>query len=82
MPPSLNGLNGHTPLCILRYLNFVGCPARLFNAGSRRRNVGLAGTGADFFSAKNVDAAAQREEIAMETLEGVWSSPAPTKWVA
>ena len=54
---------------IVRYLNFVGCPARLFNAGSRRRDAGLAGSGAAFFDAANEDAAAQREEIAMDTLE-------------
>ena len=62
---------GQTParLSSFQYLNFVGCPARLFNAGTRRRTAGLARTGANFFDASNTNAAAQREEIAMETLE-------------
>ena len=54
---------------IMRYLNFLGCPCRLFNAGNKRRDQGLAGTGAAFFDASNADAKAQREAMAMETLD-------------
>eukprot|EP00930_Biecheleria_cincta_P091912 TRINITY_DN8160_c0_g1_i2.p1 TRINITY_DN8160_c0_g1~~TRINITY_DN8160_c0_g1_i2.p1 ORF type:complete len:367 (-),score=52.42 TRINITY_DN8160_c0_g1_i2:35-1135(-) len=54
---------------ILRYLTFLGCPVKLFNAGNKRRDKGLAGTGANFFDAENADAKLQREMIAMETLD-------------
>eukprot|EP00930_Biecheleria_cincta_P086156 TRINITY_DN7550_c0_g1_i1.p1 TRINITY_DN7550_c0_g1~~TRINITY_DN7550_c0_g1_i1.p1 ORF type:complete len:565 (-),score=91.67 TRINITY_DN7550_c0_g1_i1:289-1944(-) len=54
---------------IVRYLNFLGCPARLFNAGNKRRDQGLAGTSAAFFDSSNADAKLQREQIAMETLD-------------
>ena len=54
---------------IIRYLNFIGCPAKLFNAGNKRRAEGLAGTDASFFDASNASAKAQREEMAMETLD-------------
>lgn len=54
---------------IVRYLNFLGCPAQLFNAGNKRRKEGAAGVGANFFDASNLDAKAQRERMAMETLE-------------
>ena len=37
---------------IFRYLNFLGCPTKLFNAGNLRRQAGLAGTAA----ARDVDA--------------------------
>ena len=54
---------------IVRYLNFLGCPARLFNAGNKRRQEGNAGVDANFFDASNLDAKAQRERMAMETLD-------------
>lgn len=54
---------------IVRYLNFIGCPCKLFNAGEKRRDVGLAGTNSDFFNASNETAKAQREKLAMDTLE-------------
>lgn len=53
---------------LIRYLQFLGCPAQLFNAGNKRRDQGKAGADANFFDAGNVRAKAQREEIAMETL--------------
>ena len=39
---------------IVRYLNFLGCPARLFNAGNKRRQEGAAGVQANFFDANNL----------------------------
>lgn len=54
---------------IVRYLNFLGCPARLFNAGNSRRAQGLAGTDAAFFDPKNAEGKAFRERAAMECLE-------------
>ena len=56
---------------LVRYLNFLGCPARIFNAGNKRREEGAAGVQASFFDASNLDAKAQRERMAMETLEEV-----------
>jgi len=54
---------------IIRYMNFLGCRAKLFNAGSMRRQRGLAGTDATFFDPSNESAKAMREEMAMECLE-------------
>mmetsp|Transcript_58609 Transcript_58609/g.165419 ORF Transcript_58609/g.165419 Transcript_58609/m.165419 type:complete len:524 (-) Transcript_58609:59-1630(-) len=54
---------------VVRYLQFIGCPAKLFNAGEKRRDKGLAGTSADFFDAANESAKEQREQMAMETME-------------
>jgi broad specificity phosphatase PhoE len=54
---------------IVRYLSFLGCPACLFNAGNKRRKEGAAGVDANFFDASNLDAKAQRERMAMETLD-------------
>ena len=49
----------------------LGCPARIFNAGNKRRQEGNAGVQANFFDASNLDAKAQRERMAMETLDEV-----------
>ena len=54
---------------VIRYLRFLGCPAKLFNAGNKRRTEGLAGTDASFFSASNTEAKAMREQMAMECLD-------------
>jgi len=54
---------------IIRYMNFLGCRSKLFNAGSMRRKAGLAGTNADFFDASNASAAAMRDSMAMACLE-------------
>eukprot|EP00966_Prymnesium_polylepis_P082529 1911008-Prymnesium_polylepis.1 len=51
------------------YLNFLGCSAKLFNAGNKRRTDGLAGTDAEFFDPNNKDAKALKEQMAMETLD-------------
>ena len=54
---------------IVRYLCFLGCPARLFNAGSKRRTAGLAGESADFFDASNESGVSARDAMAMECLD-------------
>jgi len=54
---------------IVRYLNFLGCPTQLFNAGSLRRKQGLAGTDASFFDPSNKSAQAQKEQMAMDCLD-------------
>mmetsp|Transcript_6684 Transcript_6684/g.17486 ORF Transcript_6684/g.17486 Transcript_6684/m.17486 type:complete len:241 (-) Transcript_6684:1158-1880(-) len=69
----------YTSKAIVKYLNFFGCPVRLFNAGDKRRVAGLAGTAASFFDASNHGAARQREQIAMGTLDELlaWLEAAP-----
>jgi len=54
---------------IVRYMNYCGCPTRIFNAGNLRRRDGLAGTDAAFFDASNQGAKDLREALAMECLE-------------
>ncbi|KAL1496544.1 hypothetical protein AB1Y20_014150 [Prymnesium parvum] len=54
---------------VMRYLQFLGCPAKMFNAGNKRRKEGKAGTDASFFSASNVSAAKQRDRMALECLD-------------
>ena len=55
---------------IIRYLEFLGCPSKLFNVGDQRRKRGLgSGTSADFFDAANTHAKHQREQLAMDCLE-------------
>lgn len=56
---------------IVRYLNFCGCPTRLFNAGNLRRESGKSGVDANFFDQKNADAKRLRDEMAMECLDQV-----------
>lgn len=69
----------YTSKVIIKYLNFLGCPVRLFNAGDKRRDHGLAGKGSSFFDSSNKNAKAQREQIAMETLDELldWLRSAP-----
>lgn len=54
---------------IVRYLTFLGCPVRVFNAGNKRRDEGKAGAGAAFFDASNAQAHEAKERMAMETLD-------------
>jgi 6-phosphofructo-2-kinase len=54
---------------LIRYLRFIGCPAKIFNAGNKRRDDGKAGASASFFDPNNKDAAALKEQMAMETLD-------------
>ncbi|CAE7387375.1 unnamed protein product [Symbiodinium sp. CCMP2456] len=54
---------------IVRYLNFVGCPTQLFNAGNLRRSAGKSGVDANFFDSSNENAKKLRDELAMECLD-------------
>ena len=54
---------------IVRYLTFLGCPVKLFNAGNKRRDQGHAGADASFFDPNNAQAKEQKELMAMETLD-------------
>ncbi|EOD05466.1 hypothetical protein EMIHUDRAFT_448668 [Emiliania huxleyi CCMP1516] len=59
----------YTSRAIEHYFTFLGCPVKLFNAGSRRRDQGLAGAASSFFDPSNSDAKQQRDQLAMETLD-------------
>lgn len=50
---------------IQRYLNWTGYECEVFNVGSYRRDKGLAGADANFFSTTNMSAGKLREEMAM-----------------
>lgn len=52
-----------------RYIEWLGYPTKIFNVGNYRRQVGLAGEDAKFFSADNPDATRVREELAMTVLD-------------
>ncbi|KAJ0407411.1 hypothetical protein ATCC90586_003821 [Pythium insidiosum] len=52
-----------------RYITWLGFPTKIFNVGNYRRQVGLAGEDAAFFSANNMDAKRLREEMAMRVLD-------------
>lgn len=50
---------------IQRYLNWTGYECEVFNVGKYRRNKGLAGADASFFSTSNMNAGKLREEMAL-----------------
>ncbi len=55
---------------IVRYLNWLGYQARVFNIGNYRREIcGTTDCKADFFDPKNNDAAKQREQCAILAFE-------------
>ena len=56
---------------IATFFNWSGTPARIFNAGTKRRNVeGAKKSGhSSFFSTANKSAVSKRDEIALATLE-------------
>lgn len=54
---------------LIRYLNWFGCRSSQFNAGDRRREQGKAGVPADYYDTNNKKAHAEKEQIAMETLQ-------------
>ena len=45
---------------VIRYLNWFGCRAKVFNAGAKRRDAGKAGAAADFFDKSNKKAHEQK----------------------
>lgn len=53
---------------IIRYLRWIGYEADVFNVGSYRRKVGLAGIDAAYF-AEGREASANREQLAMAVQE-------------
>mmetsp|Transcript_44728 Transcript_44728/g.117284 ORF Transcript_44728/g.117284 Transcript_44728/m.117284 type:complete len:526 (-) Transcript_44728:166-1743(-) len=58
---------------VVRYLTFIGCPCEIFNAGNKRRTLGLAGADASFFDDDNKQAKARKEQMALETLEDLFA---------
>mmetsp|Transcript_22383 Transcript_22383/g.76689 ORF Transcript_22383/g.76689 Transcript_22383/m.76689 type:complete len:631 (+) Transcript_22383:282-2174(+) len=52
-----------------RYLQWSGFPVRIFNAGNLRRQEGMAGASAGFFSDENKEASAMREKVASACME-------------
>ena len=49
----------------MRYLNFLGCPTKLFNAGNMRRKEGNAGVDAAFFDLLDEEAELAELELAV-----------------
>ncbi len=49
---------------MIRFLTWTGFECQVFNVGSYRRKLGLAGTDASFFSTENKDGSKVREEMA------------------
>ena len=58
---------------IIRYLTWTGYEAEVFNVGSYRRKIGLAGADSSFFDMKNKDANRVREEMAMAVQDSMYS---------
>eukprot|EP00404_Azadinium_spinosum_P048515 CAMPEP_0180812552 /NCGR_PEP_ID=MMETSP1038_2-20121128/66061_1 /TAXON_ID=632150 /ORGANISM="Azadinium spinosum, Strain 3D9" /LENGTH=90 /DNA_ID=CAMNT_0022854081 /DNA_START=165 /DNA_END=434 /DNA_ORIENTATION=+ len=54
---------------ISRYLRWTGFPCKAFNAGSLRRDAGMAGVDASFFCTDDAEKAVTRERLASECLE-------------
>lgn len=50
---------------IIRYLMWTGFETEVFNVGSYRRKIGLAGADSTFFAAGNSEGQKVREEMAM-----------------
>jgi hypothetical protein len=50
---------------IIRYLMWTGFETEVFNVGSYRRKLGLAGADSTFFSSGNTEGQKIREEMAM-----------------
>ena len=57
---------------VVRYLCFLGVACKIFNAGNKRRHQGKAGADASFFDPANKSAQAQKEQMAMDTLEDMF----------
>mmetsp|Transcript_104842 Transcript_104842/g.302481 ORF Transcript_104842/g.302481 Transcript_104842/m.302481 type:complete len:790 (+) Transcript_104842:726-3095(+) len=54
---------------IIRYLQWTGVQARLFNVGNFRRQKGLGAVNASFFDTNNKNAIKERENLAMAVME-------------
>jgi len=56
---------------IVRYMRFLGCPTKIFNAGNLRREMGMSGIDASFFDPDNEEAKQSRENMAMACLDAL-----------
>ena len=54
---------------VIRYLNWTGFEAEVFNVGSFRRQLGMAGADSNFFDNSNKEGAQIREKMAMDVQE-------------
>jgi hypothetical protein len=55
-----------------RYLVWNGYEAEVFNVGSYRRKMGLAGADATFFASSNADASRKRDELALAVQQDMY----------
>mmetsp|Transcript_10929 Transcript_10929/g.44285 ORF Transcript_10929/g.44285 Transcript_10929/m.44285 type:complete len:786 (+) Transcript_10929:224-2581(+) len=69
---------------LVRYLEWIGFPTRIFNVGDLRRRRGMAGASAEFFKSGDDGARRKREELAMACQEEMyaWLDAQPTSCVA
>ncbi|KAJ8604220.1 hypothetical protein CTAYLR_009774 [Chrysophaeum taylorii] len=69
---------------MVRYLEWIGIPTKIFNVGDMRRKCGLAGASAAFFRTGDESARRQREELAMACQEEMyrWLDAQPSSCVA
>uniref|UniRef100_A0A7S3K309 6-phosphofructo-2-kinase domain-containing protein n=1 Tax=Aureoumbra lagunensis TaxID=44058 RepID=A0A7S3K309_9STRA len=69
---------------LVRYLEWIGFPTRIFNVGDLRRRRGMAGASADFFKSGDDNARKLREELAMACQEEMyaWLNLQPSSCVA
>uniref|UniRef100_A0A7S1SC48 6-phosphofructo-2-kinase domain-containing protein n=1 Tax=Alexandrium catenella TaxID=2925 RepID=A0A7S1SC48_ALECA len=58
-------------LQLTRFLNWMGFEARVFNAGNHRRTTETGVQNASYFDPKSTTAAARRDQIAFEVLDGM-----------
>lgn len=58
---------------IIRYLKWIGFECDVFNVGSYRRKIGLAGADSSFFDTSNADGNKMREEMAMKVQEEMYA---------
>lgn len=54
---------------LVRYLQWTGISAKVFNVGEFRRKLGLSGVDKSFFEANNVEGAKTREKMAAQVLD-------------
>ena len=58
---------------MIRYLTWTGYEAEVFNVGSYRRKIGLAGADSSFFDTGNKDSVKVREDMAMAVQESMYA---------
>ena len=57
---------------MIRYLTWTGFETEVFNVGSYRRKVGLAGADSNFFSAGNSEGQKMREKLALAVQDSMY----------